>query len=305
MNISKVCNAPPLFSQLNLPAKPKGPQLPAKINRQIQLDINKAIEEDPSVFEYDSVYDTMKEENAAPKEKKPRYMETLLKTAELRKQEDERRSEKKIQKEREAEGDEFADKDAFITSAYKEKLEELKAANLKEQREKQCEDILDVRKQNDLTGFYRHLLKQSVGEEKIKESARDFSEVKLNQSNIEEAASSTAFAKHNIRSRQLRTRRNSSSSESDEEAKAIHTVIEPQSSSKIEEEKPTTSVQKDQEPPEKSEHTVVEDESLKEPPKPKLSRIELIKLKFTKRTVGEVFENAQERYFERKKLRYG
>ena len=61
--------------QLNLPAKPKGPQLPTKINRQIQLDINKAIEEDPSVFEYDSVYDNMKQKTDAPKEKKARYME--------------------------------------------------------------------------------------------------------------------------------------------------------------------------------------------------------------------------------------
>ena len=32
--------------------------------------------------------------------------------------------ERKVQKEREAEGDEFSDKEAFLTSAYKKKLQE-------------------------------------------------------------------------------------------------------------------------------------------------------------------------------------
>jgi coiled-coil domain-containing protein 55 len=41
-----------------------------------------------------------------------------LKFAEVRKKEEERRVERQVQKEREAEGSEFADKDAFVTSAY-------------------------------------------------------------------------------------------------------------------------------------------------------------------------------------------
>ena len=48
----------------------------------------------------------------------PKYINNLLKFAEARKKEDERRIERQVQKEREAEGDEFADKDAFVTSAY-------------------------------------------------------------------------------------------------------------------------------------------------------------------------------------------
>ena len=49
-------------------------------------------------------------ETKKAKDKKPKYMEALLKTAEKRQQLHERRTERKVQKEREAEGDEFADK---------------------------------------------------------------------------------------------------------------------------------------------------------------------------------------------------
>lgn len=57
---------------------------------------------------------------------KPKYIQELLRTAEVRKIETERRQERKVQKEREAEGDMFQDKEAFVTPAYRAKLEELK-----------------------------------------------------------------------------------------------------------------------------------------------------------------------------------
>ncbi len=44
-------------------------------------------------------------------------MEALMKSAEIRKKDLLRAEEKMIQREREAEGDEFKDKDKFITSA--------------------------------------------------------------------------------------------------------------------------------------------------------------------------------------------
>lgn len=48
----------------------------------------------------------------------PKYIGNLLKFAEVRKKEEERRVERQVQKEREDEGNEFANKDAFVTSAY-------------------------------------------------------------------------------------------------------------------------------------------------------------------------------------------
>lgn len=56
----------------------------------------------------------------------PKYIGNLLRTAEARKAEQERRTERKVQKEREAEGDEFGDKEAYVTPAYRAKLAELK-----------------------------------------------------------------------------------------------------------------------------------------------------------------------------------
>ena len=49
---------------------------------------------------------------------KPRYIDDLLKAAELRKRDYILAQERKVQREREAEGDEFEDKEKFVTSAY-------------------------------------------------------------------------------------------------------------------------------------------------------------------------------------------
>lgn len=128
----------------------------------------KALEEDPTVFQYDEVYDDMqqkKEDKKPPKEeKKPKYIENLLRTAELRKVELERRTERKVQKERETEGDQFNDKESFVTPAYRAKLAELKKLEEEERIRELREASLDVTKQSDMSGFYRHLYKQTFDE---------------------------------------------------------------------------------------------------------------------------------------------
>ena len=66
-----------------------------------------------------------KEEKVTQKkdiDRKPRYITNLLKQAEIREKENERRIERKVQKEREAEGDEFAGKEQFVTSSYRRKM---------------------------------------------------------------------------------------------------------------------------------------------------------------------------------------
>ncbi|NXF11443.1 NSRP1 protein, partial [Smithornis capensis] len=143
--------------------------------KQTKLEIQKALEEDATVYEYDSIYDEMqqqKKENSAKMfsgkdDKKPRYIHNILKAAEIRKKEQEKRMERKIQKEREMEGGEFAHKEAFVTSAYKKKLQERAEEEERERREAALEAYLDVTKQRDLSGFYRHLLNQRVGEEEM------------------------------------------------------------------------------------------------------------------------------------------
>ena len=93
--------------------------------------MEKALAEDATVYQYDEVYDQMEEkkkENEQHKlsggnsnvsgEKKSKYINKLMKSAEMRKIENERRKERKVLKERESEGGEFDDKEEFVTSAY-------------------------------------------------------------------------------------------------------------------------------------------------------------------------------------------
>ncbi|XP_007123635.1 nuclear speckle splicing regulatory protein 1 isoform X2 [Physeter macrocephalus] len=142
--------------------------------KQTKLEIQKALAEDSTVYEYDSIYDEMKKkkEESNPKlllgkDRKPKYIHNLLKAVEIRKKEQEKRMEKKIQREREMEKGEFDDKEAFVTSAYKKKLQERAEEEERERRAAALEAHLDVTKQSDLSGFYRHLLNQAVGEEEV------------------------------------------------------------------------------------------------------------------------------------------
>ncbi|XP_049984708.1 nuclear speckle splicing regulatory protein 1 isoform X1 [Alexandromys fortis] len=146
--------------------------------KQTKLEIQKALAEDSTVYEYDSIYDEMqkKKEESNPKlllgkDRKPKYIHNLLKAVEIRKKEQEKRMEKKIQREREMEKGEFDDKEAFVTSAYKKKLEERAEEEEREKKAAALEARLDVTKQKDLSGFYRHLLNQAVGEEAVPKSS--------------------------------------------------------------------------------------------------------------------------------------
>ncbi|XP_070773445.1 nuclear speckle splicing regulatory protein 1 [Enoplosus armatus] len=145
-----------------------------KMMKQTRLEMQKALEEDSTVYDYDAVYDDIQNQRLESNkkvlrgaDKRPKYIHQLMKAVEDRKKEQERREERKIQKEREAEGEQFADKEAYVTSAYKQKLQEQKEEQEREKREAEMEAALDVKKQKDLSGFYRHLLNQTVGEEAI------------------------------------------------------------------------------------------------------------------------------------------
>ena len=143
-----------------------------KLKAQTKMEMQRAKEEDPTVFQYDEVYDKIKADEAEQKNKtkdkdrKPRYIANLLKQAEVRTKENERRIERQVQKEREAEGDEFADKEKFVTSAYRKKMEEMEKLEEEERKRDAIEKMLDVTKQKDMSGFYRHLYRQTIGEEK-------------------------------------------------------------------------------------------------------------------------------------------
>jgi coiled-coil domain-containing protein 55 len=62
-----------------------------------------------------------------------------MKTAALRQMEFERRQDRKIQKEREDEGDLFSDKESFVTEAYRQRMEERQRLDEEERNQDQIE----------------------------------------------------------------------------------------------------------------------------------------------------------------------
>ncbi|KAL8260751.1 hypothetical protein R6Q59_028704 [Mikania micrantha] len=136
-----------------------------KALRDVEEQHKKALEEDPSVFDYDGVYDDMKEKAVLPvaqdrQERKPRYIQALIDKAKVREREHEIIYERKLAKERSKEDHLFADKDKFVTGAYKRKLAEqakwLEEERLRQLREEK-EDI--TKKGGDMTTFYFNLSK--------------------------------------------------------------------------------------------------------------------------------------------------
>lgn len=118
-----------------------------------------AAELDSSVYEYDSVYDSLKPKKEEVKEdvqRKPKYMKNLLQAAEVRKRDALIAEEKKIAREREAEGDEFADKEKFVTEAYKKQQEENR--RLEEEEKRREEEEAKKNEGGGMSAFYRKLL---------------------------------------------------------------------------------------------------------------------------------------------------
>jgi len=124
---------PPSLDDSNTPTPTTTKSNNSKILAKIHAEA-KSI--DPTIFSYDEVYDNMKlaqslaiSERKKLKEEegdKPKYVSGLLKAAELRKKDRIRAEDKLIEREREKEGEDFKDKDAFVTQAYKEQQEELR-----------------------------------------------------------------------------------------------------------------------------------------------------------------------------------
>jgi len=114
---------------------------------------------DATVYEYDAVYDSMKpakEKSNEDEDRRPKYMDGLLKAAEVRKRDLQIAEERKIAREREAEGDGFADKEKFVTGAYKRLQEENK--RLREEEKMKEEAAARENRTGGMTAFYKELL---------------------------------------------------------------------------------------------------------------------------------------------------
>lgn len=176
--ISSFSNAP---SRSNPPPpKPKSKGPPNRLSddgpvqnlsslEAARRQVEAAEEVDAAIFDYDSFHDAKTTVTEAKKaaarqdavERKPKYIANLLDAASRRKQDQLIAREKLLQKEREAEGDDFADKEKFVTGAYK--LQQAEAQRLEEEEKKRAEE--DERRKRQLgggmQGFYRSMMDQT------------------------------------------------------------------------------------------------------------------------------------------------
>lgn len=307
----------------------------------------KALEEDPTIYQYDELYDDMAaQKDEAKKAKKTdvkeaKYIGRLLVTADKRKKEYERRVERQVQKERETEGDMYADKEIFVTATYRAKLEEMKKAEDEERREEYLESIGDVTKQRDLGGFYRHLYEQRMGADG-KDDATDgvaaaTAATKEAPSTSNQSPDKAAKTKKQRTYRRRQSKDNEDDDDNNDKETGAKTHLpsnldadsdfsidsssddeENESGDKIgqkdekagAEERKVVESKSDVPPPE---HTFavpnpVDDRddtgsSSDEEPQPEVKEI-IVKIDiWKKRTVGDVFDAALQRYYERKQLR--
>jgi coiled-coil domain-containing protein 55 len=139
--------------------------------RSAKLHDQQASQLDSSVYDYDGVYDTFqpsKQNNATSTNGEvegPKYMTSLLTSAEQRKRDQLRAKEKLIQREREQEGEEFADKEKFVTGAYKRQQEEMRVLE-EEERRKAEEEEERRRRGGGMTEWNRKVLERD--EERMK-----------------------------------------------------------------------------------------------------------------------------------------
>ena len=121
-------------------------------NRTSTLHSKTAESIDPSIYDYDGVYDAIhaaKKRKPSPSEDddpsgvsrpKARYINNLLASSKVRERDALRAKDRLLVKEREAEGDEFKDKEKFVTGAYKRQQEEVRRAEAEEaEREREAE----------------------------------------------------------------------------------------------------------------------------------------------------------------------
>lgn len=148
---SKPTKKPALKSKNGPPTQPpsnksKKPQISMYGDLSSSLESRKHREAaeglDPSIYDYDAVYDSLKPEKKVTQEdveRKPKYMRNLIASAAVRKRDALIAEEKKIARERAEEGEEYADKEKFVTEAYKKQQAENRRVEEEERRREEEE----------------------------------------------------------------------------------------------------------------------------------------------------------------------
>ncbi|MFH4979419.1 hypothetical protein AB6A40_006128 [Gnathostoma spinigerum] len=212
-----------------------------RVRAQTQRLYERALAENPSVFEYDSIYDELQmkknekisEQKTADDQRKSKYAEKIIKAHKRRVLENELREDRKQQKEREAEAGKFDDRETFVTGAYRKQMEELEKLRLQEAMENRLDELTAVEKQKGgmwQGGFYRTLLsdlarevepvkkeetEMDVKDEHVDGSARMIKMLRDGQSSFENDVFGSDFNKPE--KAKVSSKKSACSSDSDEE----------------------------------------------------------------------------------------
>lgn len=141
---------------------------------------------DPSIYDYDTFHAAStaaqrarKEEASKSSKAETGYMNDLLAAAEQRKKDQLRAKDRLLQREREQEGDDFKDKDMFVTEAYKEHQAEMQRAEAEEKKREEEQERKKVKQ--GMSGFHRGMMDEQEkrhrealeAEQKLKEAGVD------------------------------------------------------------------------------------------------------------------------------------
>uniref|UniRef100_A0A8R1DWB6 DUF2040 domain-containing protein n=1 Tax=Caenorhabditis japonica TaxID=281687 RepID=A0A8R1DWB6_CAEJA len=149
-----------------------------RVQKAAEREHQKAEAEDPTIFDYDGNYDEIqaikneKKEEArkADTTRESKYAENIIKAHARRQLEQFSREERQQIREREKEGDEFADKEVFVTGAYRKQQEEVKKYREQEAEEAAFNDMTSVQKQK--------LWEVGIGRTLLNDIARDPTAIK-------------------------------------------------------------------------------------------------------------------------------
>ncbi|CEF67845.1 Zinc finger, RING-type domain and Zinc finger, RING/FYVE/PHD-type domain and Domain of unknown function DUF2040 domain-containing protein [Strongyloides ratti] len=156
--------------------------------------VSEKVDSDNDIYDYDGIYEEIQKEKLKhitkkkEDDKKPKYIEKIMAAQKRRELDRFLAEEKKIQKEREEEKGKYGDKEIFISSSYKKKLEEIaQLQKIEEEREKEDEKINEkITKHSVLRSrMYKEFLNNIDNSVPVEEKSTAFRSVKEKKKKVE------------------------------------------------------------------------------------------------------------------------
>ncbi|KAI1732526.1 coiled-coil domain-containing protein 55 domain-containing protein [Ditylenchus destructor] len=199
------------------------------IKAKDQRIIEKVLEEDPTAYEYDSVYEESQrqknekteEQRKADVEKKPKYADKIITAHKKRELEKLLHDENTYKKERAKEAGEFEDKEVYVTGAYRKQIEERNQFREEIEKDDALDSLVNVKDQGLWQqAFNRNLLESRTRKSAAEEKAIDtLSEIKTELKTEAEEKISTTTAEAKAKPAQIKSIYSSDEEEKPEKEK--------------------------------------------------------------------------------------